>query len=132
MKTIGAAAKASGISRKMIRYYEQIGLLPAPSRNESGYRYYSAAAIEQLCFIKQARELGFSLPRIQQLLSLWQNSQRHSADVKAIAEQYIEELEQSIEQLQSMRQKLLSLTEQCHGDQHPECPIINNLALKPN
>ena len=130
MKTIGAAAEASGINRKMIRYYENIGLLPAPYRSESGYRYYSAEAIEQLCFIKHARDLGFSLERIKQLMSLWQDSERHSADVKAIAEQYILELEQSIAQLQTMRQKLLTLTEQCQGDQHPECAIIDTLATK--
>ena len=130
MITIGAAAKASGISRKMIRYYEEIGLLPEPIRSDSGYRHYSSDSIQQLIFIKHAKDLGFSLPRIKQLVDLWQNQDRRSADVKAIAEQYISELDQSIQQLQAMRNQLQSLADKCHGDQHAECAIISELVTK--
>lgn len=91
--TIGQAAEASGISRKMIRYYEETGLLPPVRRSESGYRYYSDDDIRRLQFIRRARDMGFSLERISLLLSLWQNEQRHSADVKALVQQYIDELD---------------------------------------
>ncbi len=125
--TIGQAAEASGISRKMIRYYEETGLLPPARRSESGYRYYDDAAIGRLQFIRRARDMGFSLERIGQLLNLWQNEQRHSADVKALVEQYIVELEANISKMQLMRDELRSWAAHCHGDERSECAIIEHL-----
>ena len=126
-KTIGQAAEKSGISRKMIRYYEQIGLLPPARRSESGYRYYDEAAIRRLQFIRRARDMGFSLERIDQLLSFWQDKQRHSADVKALAQHYIAELDHSIQQMQDMRNELQDWIDPCHGADRPECAIIDHL-----
>ena len=125
--TIGQAAEASGISRKMIRYYEETGLLPPARRSESGYRHYSDADISRLQFIRRARDMGFSLERIGQLLGLWQNEQRHSADVKALVEQYIAELDENIHQMQAMRDELHDWVDHCHGDDRPECAIIDHL-----
>lgn len=125
--TIGQAAEASGISRKMIRYYEETGLLPPARRSESGYRHYSDADIRRLQFIRRARDMGFSLERIGQLLGLWQNEQRHSADVKALVEQYIAELDENIRQMQAMRDELHDWVDHCHGDDRPECAIIDHL-----
>ena len=125
---IGAAATASGISRKMIRYYEEVGLLAEAPRSSAGYRVYNDAWVQQLSFIKRARDLGFSLERIKTLLDLWQNTDRHSADVKALAEQYMAELDQDIQHLQSMRQQLAELVDQCHGDNQSACSILDGLA----
>jgi len=125
--TIGQAAEASGISRKMIRYYEETGLLPQALRSDSGYRYYDQAAVEQMQFIKRARDMGFSLERIQQLMSFWHDDQRHSADVKALAQQYIAELDENIAQMQTMRNELHNWVDNCHGDDRPECAIIEHL-----
>ena len=125
---IGAAATASGISRKMIRYYEEVGLLAEAPRSSAGYRVYNDACVQQLSFIKRARDLGFSLERIKTLLDLWQNSDRHSADVKALAEQYMTELDRDIQHLQSMRQQLAELLDQCHGDNQSACSILDGLA----
>ena len=125
---IGEAAAASGISRKMIRYYEETGLLPAAPRSSAGYREYNDNYVAQMCFIKRARDLGFSLDRIKTLLDLWQNSDRQSADVKALAQQYMTELDQDIMHLQSMRQQLADLVSQCHGDGQPACSILEGLA----
>jgi len=125
--TIGQAAEASGISRKMIRYYEETGLLPPVRRSESGYRYYDNAAIKRLQFIRRARDMGFSLERISQLLNFWQDEHRHSSDVKALAEQYIAELDDNIRQLQAMRNELCDWVEHCHGDERSECAIIDHL-----
>lgn len=125
---IGEAAAASGISRKMIRYYEESGLLTPAPRSSAGYRIYNANSIQQLSFIKRARDLGFSLERIKTLLDLWQNTDRHSADVKALAQQYMTELDQDIMHLQSMRQQLAQLVDQCHGDGQPACSILDGLA----
>ena len=125
---IGEAAAASGLSRKMIRYYEESGLLTAAPRNSSGYRTYNDSSVQQLCFIKRARDLGFSLERIKTLLSLWHNTDRHSADVKALAQLYMAELDRDISHLQSMSEQLASLVNQCHGDGQPDCPILNGLA----
>lgn len=125
---IGAAAAASGISRKMIRYYEETGLLAPAPRTNAGYRIYTDSSVQQLSFIKRARDLGFSLERIKTLLDLWQNTDRHSADVKALAQQYMAELDQDIMHLQSMRQQLAELVNQCHGDDEPACPILDGLA----
>lgn len=125
--SIGQAATASGISRKMIRYYEQTGLLPPAKRSDAGYRHYSHRDIGRLQFIRRARDMGFSLERIGQLLQLWQNEQRHSADVKALVQQYIDELDASIAQMQAMRDELRSWSAHCHGDDRPECAIIEQL-----
>jgi len=125
--TIGQAAEASGISRKMIRYYEETGLLPPARRSESGYRYYDQAAVEQMQFIRRARDMGFSLERVGQLMSLWHDDKRHSADVKALAQQYIAELDENIAQMQAMRNELHDWVDHCHGDDRPECAIIDHL-----
>lgn len=128
MMNIGEAAAASGISRKMIRYYEETGLIAPAPRSSAGYRLYSDECVQQLSFIKRARDLGFSLERIKTLLDLWQNTERHSADVKALAQQYMTELDQDIMHLQSMRQQLAELIDQCHGDGQPDCSILDGLA----
>ena len=125
---IGEASAASGISRKMIRYYEESGLLAAAPRTSAGYRLYNDKCVQQLSFIKRARDLGFSLERIKTLLDLWQNTDRQSADVKALAQQYMVELDQDIMHLQSMRQQLAELVSQCHGDGQPACSILDGLA----
>ncbi len=124
---IGAAAKASGISVKMIRYYEQIGLIPAVERSNSGYRSYSQADIQRLQFIRRSRELGFPVARINELLSLWDKPNRQSADVKRLARQHIAELGQQIEKLQAMMHSLQNLVDCCAGDDRPDCPILADL-----
>jgi MerR family copper efflux transcriptional regulator len=124
---IGAAAKASGLSAKMIRYYESIGLLPAAGRNANGYRHYSASELKQLSFIKRARLLGFTLDEVGQLLALWQDGQRASSDVKALASEHIAELNEKISELIGLRDSLQELVHNCHGDERPDCPIIKEL-----
>ncbi|OMQ24499.1 Cu(I)-responsive transcriptional regulator [Serratia oryzae] len=125
---IGLASKASGLSAKMIRHYEQIGIIPPALRVESGYRYYTNDEVRVLSFIKRARDLGFSLERIKALIELWQNKLRMSADVKTLAEQYMNELDRDIARLQSMRSQLAYLADNCHGDNRSNCPIIEGLA----
>lgn len=124
---IGAAAKASGLTAKMIRYYEGIGLLPAATRRDSGYRDYDARDLDALRFVHQARSLGFTLDTIRALLSLWQDRQRSSADVKALALAQVAELDGRIAELTRMRNAVATLAQQCHGDQHPDCPILDEL-----
>jgi MerR family copper efflux transcriptional regulator len=128
---IGAAAKQSGVSAKMIRYYEQVGLLEPVSRSASGYRLYGASDVQTLIFIRRARELGFSLERIQTLLDLWRNRQRRSEDVKALAERYILELDSDIARLVSIRNELERLAQCCGGNDSPDCPILEDLAQPP-
>ena len=125
---IGQAAKNSGLSAKMIRYYESIALLPSAGRSPSGYRLYSAADIQRLSFIKRARDLGFSLEDVGQLLALWQDQQRPSAAVKALAQAHISELDRRIQELSELRASISMLVNDCQGDQHPDCPILNDLA----
>lgn len=125
---IGQAAQASGINAKMIRYYEGIDLIGEVGRNDSGYRQYSDAEVQTLRFIKRARDLGFSLERIKTLLGLWQDRSRKSADVKKLAKVYIAELDDDIRKLQTIRDQLAQLASTCHGDQRPDCPIIDDLA----
>ncbi|AKU24432.1 Cu(I)-responsive transcriptional regulator [Massilia sp. NR 4-1] len=124
---IGQAATASGVSAKMIRYYESIGLVSESRRSDSGYRIYNDKDLHALRFIKRARNLGFSLEQIRDLLSLWQNNERASADVKAIALAHVDELNQRIRELSEMRDTLASLADSCHGDQRPDCPILQTL-----
>lgn len=125
---IGQAARQSGLSAKMIRYYESIGLLKPANRTESGYRLYSAEDLHNLAFIKRSRDLGFSLEEVGKLLALWQNRQRASADVKALARQHIEELNHKISELAGLRDTLQELVEHCQGDDRPDCPILKDLA----
>ena len=125
---IGQAADASGVTAKMIRYYESIGLIATASRSDAGYRKYGDKEIQILRFIKRSRDLGFSLERIKTLLGLWEDRSRQSADVKTLARQYIQELDRDIAKLQSIRDQLQHLTDCCHGDSRPDCPIIDDLA----
>jgi MerR family transcriptional regulator, copper efflux regulator len=124
---IGQAAGASGVTAKMIRYYESIGLISEASRSDSGYRQYAQNQVQTLRFVKRARDLGFSLDRIKILIGLWENKARHSADVKKLARQYIAELDQDIVKLQSIRNQLDHLVRNCHGDHRPDCPILDDL-----
>ncbi|MFN4329120.1 MAG: Cu(I)-responsive transcriptional regulator [Limnobacter sp.] len=124
---IGEASKASGVSTKMIRHYESIGLLRQAQRTDSGYRVYGDNDVQTLRFIRRSRDLGFSIERIRTLLNLWQNQSRRSADVKALATQYIAELDEDIAKLQSIRAQLTRLQGCCHGDQRPDCPILEEL-----
>jgi MerR family copper efflux transcriptional regulator len=125
---IGQAAEASGVSAKMIRYYESIGLISEANRTDSGYRQYTDKDVQTLRFIKRSRDLGFSIDRIKTLLGLWEDHGRKSADVKKLARQYIAELDQDIEKLQSIRDQLQHLANSCHGDSRPDCPILDELA----
>ncbi|CAD5198769.1 Cu(I)-responsive transcriptional regulator [Pseudomonas sp. FEN] len=125
---IGQAARQSGLSAKMIRYYEAIGLLKVASRTDSGYRLYSEQDLHTLAFIKRSRDLGFSLEEVGKLLTLWQDRQRASADVKALARRHIDELNHKIEELAGLRDTLQDLVEHCHGDHRPDCPILKDLA----
>lgn len=125
---IGQAAKRTGLSAKMIRYYESIGLLKPASRSESGYRLYGQDDLHSLTFIKRSRDLGFSLEEVARLLTLWQDRQRASADVKALANQHIADLNRRIEELVSLRDTLGELVAHCHGDDRPDCPILKDLA----
>jgi MerR family copper efflux transcriptional regulator len=125
---IGQAAAASGVSAKMIRHYEVVGLMPAPKRTESGYRQYNDTEVHTLRFIRQARDLGFSIHEIGELLSLWHNRKRPSRLVKAMAEVHIQALEQKAQELLAMKSTLEHLVHCCHGDDRPECPILDGLA----
>ena len=126
---IGEAAKASKVSAKMIRYYEQIGLIPPAGRNGSGYRAYTSSDIHRLHFIRNARDMGFSVAEIGDLLSLWNDKSRHSADVKRLAEEHILDLQRRMAAMQQMVDTLGSLVGCCAGDERPDCPILANLAL---
>jgi len=128
---IGAAAKASGVSAKMIRHYESIGLVPSAGRTESGYRTYAEPDLHRLRFVKRARNLGFSIKEIEALLALWGDRRRSSAKVKALTQKHIAELEARIAEMQAMKQALQHLAHQCHGDERPDCPIIDELAAEP-
>jgi len=124
---IGQAAKRSGVSAKRIRHYEEIGLIPRAFRGSSGYRVYSVNDIHTLRFIRQARNLGFSIKQIDQLLSLWRNQRRSSRQVKALALAHIAELDMRIDELRAMKDTLQSLAKHCHGDDRPECPILEGI-----
>jgi MerR family transcriptional regulator, copper efflux regulator len=126
--TIGQAAKSSAVSAKMIRHYESIGLLPKAQRTESGYRLYDDNDVHTLRFIQRARSLGFPLETIRTLLALWCNRRRSSAQVKDLAERHIADLERKIAEMQSMVRTLKHLSHHCHGDDRPDCPILDDLA----
>jgi MerR family copper efflux transcriptional regulator len=125
---IGTAAARSGVSAKMVRHYESLGLLPAVARTDSGYRQYGEREVHTLRFIRRARELGFSMAEIAELLKLWQNRRRPSADVKRIALSHAADLDRRIEEMTAMKRTLERLAKSCHGDQRPDCPIIDELA----
>ena len=125
---IGQAAAQSGVSAKMIRYYESIGLLRPATRTQSGYRQYADTDVQTLRFIRRSRDLGFSLERIATLLQLWGDTSRKSQDVKQLAKQYIAELDEDIRKLQSLRAQVKQLAQACHGDNRPECPILEKLS----
>eukprot|EP01031_Cornospumella_fuschlensis_P051358 gene51359-62802_t len=124
---IGEVARASGVSTKMIRYYESIGLLPEAGRSDSGYRQYSQQDLHSLAFIRRSRDLGFSLEEVGKLLQLWQDRGRASADVKALARDHIEELNRKIAELAGLRDTLQELVDHCQGDHRPDCPILKDL-----
>ncbi len=128
MLNIGQAAAASGVSAKMIRHYEELGLLPAARRTESGYRQYDSADVQSLRFIRHSRDLGFSLAEIGQLLSLWRDRGRPSREVKALAQGHLEELNRKLQELQAMKATLEHLVHCCKGNDRPECPILDELA----
>ncbi|ATY33470.1 Cu(I)-responsive transcriptional regulator [Sphingomonas psychrotolerans] len=125
---IGQASGASGVSQRMIRHYEKIGLIPEPPRRDSGYRDYSDTDVARLRFVAHARDLGFPIEEIRSLLGLWQDRARSSGDVKALATARAEELGRKARALEEMRSTLLDLAARCHGDDRPDCPIIETLA----
>jgi Cu(I)-responsive transcriptional regulator len=128
MMNIGEAASASGVSAKMIRYYEDIGLIPKVDRTASGYRRYGDNDVHTLRFIRRARDLGFGLDEIADLLALWRDRDRHSADVKRLALAHVEVLRRRIVELETMARTLAALADCCHGDDRPDCPILDELA----
>ena len=125
---IGEVAKASGISAKMIRHYESVGLFPEATRSDSGYRQYTDKDVHTLRFIRQSRDLGFSIEQIRALLGLWQNRKRPSRQVRALAQAHIEELDEKLKDIQVIKATLEHLVHRCHGDDRPDCPIIEMLA----
>jgi Cu(I)-responsive transcriptional regulator len=129
---IGEAAARSGVSPKMVRHYESLGLLAKVSRSDSGYRQYGDAEVHTLRFIKRARELGFSMEDIAELVSLWQNRRRASASVRRIASEHAQSLAERIAAMQAMQRTLEHLIHCCNGDQRPDCPILDDLASGPH
>lgn len=125
---IGEAAKRSGVSAKMIRYYEETGLIPKAARSDAGYRHYRDVDVHTLRFIRRARDLGFTVEQIAELLALWRDRSRASADVKRLALAHVAALEAKAAELQAMSRTLRRLAEHCHGDGRPECPIVDDLA----
>jgi Cu(I)-responsive transcriptional regulator len=130
MLSIGQTATASGVSARMIRHYEKVGLLPAARRAESGYRQYDESEVQTLRFIRHSRDLGFSIPEIAQLVNLWQNRRRPSREVKALVREHIRELEEKAQEILAMKSALEHLARCCRGDDLPECPIIDSLAAE--
>ena len=125
---IGEAAKATGVSAKMIRHYELVDLFTPAYRTEAGYRKYAEKDVHTLRFIRRARDLGFSIEQIRELLALWLDRKRPSRQVKAFAQAHLQELERKLQELQAMKASLEHLVRCCHGDDRPECPIIDSLA----
>ena len=128
---IGQASEASGVSAKMIRHYEESGLIPRAGRTPVGYRIYRDADVHTLRFVRRARDLGFSMKEIEVLLGLWHNRRRASADVKRLADRHVKELDRKIAEMQAMRRALVDLVHHCHGDSRPDCPILDDLAGRP-
>jgi MerR family copper efflux transcriptional regulator len=124
---IGQAAARSGVTAKMVRHYESLGLLPAIGRTDAGYRQYGENEVHTLRFVRRARDLGFSMAEIAQLLKLWQNRRRASADVKRIALAHVADLERRMNEMAAMKRTLERLAECCHGDHRPDCPILDEL-----
>ena len=125
---IGQAAKESGVNAKMVRHYESLGIIPKAGRTDAGYRVYSENDVHILRFVKRARGLGFSMKEIKRLVGLWRNRSRVSSDVKSMALAHVKELERKISELQAMAGALKELAKCCHGDNRPECPILEDLA----
>ena len=125
---IGSAAAASGVSAKMIRHYESIGLLPDATRTVAGYRVYRDSDVHTLRFIRRARDLGFSMKEIGALLGLWNNRRRASSEVKKLAARHMQALDEKIAEMQAMRNTLAHLAHHCHGDERPDCPILEDLS----
>ena len=125
---IGEASRASGVSTKMIRYYETIGLIPQADRSEAGYRNYGDNDVHTLRFIRRSRDLGFTVEQMADLLALWRDRSRASGEVKKIALEHVEILERKAEELKAMSQTLKHLAAHCHGDGRPDCPILEDLA----
>ncbi|MCS0582701.1 Cu(I)-responsive transcriptional regulator [Massilia pinisoli] len=125
---IGEAARASGVTAKMVRHYESIGLLPPARRTEAGYRQYGMDDVRILQFIHRGRALGFSLDQIGGLLALWRDKDRASADVRRLALEHIDELDRKIAELEAMKRTLAALASSCHGDERSDCPILDDLA----
>lgn len=125
--SIGRAADITGLSAKMIRHYESLGIIPKANRTVGDYRVYSGKDLHILRFVKRARSLGFSMKEISGLLGLWRNQRRASAEVKRLASKHIAELDRKIEELQGMRATLADLARRCHGDARPDCPILEDL-----
>ena len=128
---IGEAATLSGVSAKMLRHYETLGLLPKVARTFSGYRQYGPNEVHTLRFIRRARDLGFGIPEIKLLLDLWQNRRRASASVKRIALEHVADLDRRIAEMRAMKRTLEALAHSCHGDERTECPILDDLATQP-
>ena len=129
---IGEAAKASGVSAKMIRYYESIHLIPTAGRTGSGYRVYSATEVQMLRFIRRSRDLGFPVEKIEELLALWRDRTRQSSDVKRLATDQIDGLERKVREMQAMIDTLRHLADACCGDHRPDCPILADLGNGPS
>lgn len=125
---IGEVAKATGISAKMIRHYESVGLFPEAARTDAGYRQYTEKDVSTLRFVRQSRDLGFSIEQIRELLGLWHNRHRPSRQVKALAQAHLAELDAKLQELHAMKATLEHLVRCCHGDERPDCPIIETLA----
>ena len=128
---IGRASKASGVSVKMVRHYEAIGLLPKVARTFANYRVYGPNDVHVLRFIRRGRDLGFSIEEIRELLGLWRNTSRSSAAVKKVAGRHIEDLKARIREMESLVGTLEHLAKHCHGDHRPDCPILDDLAKRP-
>ena len=128
---IGEASRLSGLPAKTIRYYEDTGLIAPPARAENGYRHYSEADVHKLRFVRHSRGLGFSVDECAQLLSLYEDKDRQSADVKAIAQKHLSEIDEKILELQELRATLHHLVNTCHGDGRPDCPILEGIAAAP-
>ena len=132
MINIGSLSRQTEVSAKTIRYYESVGLMPEPLRSVNGYRQYTKMDLETLLFIRRARDLGFSVKEVGDLMKLWHDRASASADVRTIALNHIDEIEQRISKLKSIRRTLINLTERCHDDDRPDCPILDDLVKGEN